>query len=562
MTLKSKVLGGFLLAALLTLLVSGISIYMIGNINSTTHDIRKNNIPLMMKTAKVGTLNVQQVAALRAYYITGQMSYINEYNKYSSEAEKIEQELKETAISEQGKNLAKELQELDEKYDQYSQKIIALKRSGYNQEALNLLKESTPTAQLLNTKVTEFMAFREQEISDAFAQAQTTGNQARTMTGIIAVLALIVGLGIGVLISRSVVGALQVVTADLTRLAKGDYSFNVPAAFLAQKDEVGIMGRAMDGMLKAMREMIGHITKSSEQLAASSEELTASSEQSAQAANQVAGAITGVANGSVKQLKAVDETTNIVEQLCAGIQDVAVNAGNVAAAAQRTSSAAQEGGKAVEKATNQMAQIEKAVDDSAKMVGKLGERSLEIGKIVDTISGIAGQTNLLALNAAIEAARAGDQGRGFAVVAEEVRKLAEQSQEAAKQIATLINEIRTDTDKAVAVMDEGTREVRTGTEVVNDTGRTFSEIVSLIEQVSAQIHDISAAIEQMAASSQHIVVSVKEIDKISKEASAHTQTVSAATQEQLASMEEVASSSQALAKLAQELHNATGKFII
>ena len=200
-----------------------------------------------------------------------------------------------------------------------------------------------------------------------------------------------------------------------------------------------------------------------------------------------------------------------------------------------------------------MAQIEKTVDDSAQLVGKLGERSSEIGKIVDTISGIAGQTNLLALNAAVEAARAGEQGRGFAVVAEEVRKLAEQSQDAAKQIAGLINEIQVDTGKAVNAMKEGTREVKAGSEAVQDTGRTFDDIVNLVGQVSEQVNDISAAIEQMAASSQNIVTSVKHIDKISKEASAHTQTVSAATEEQLASMEEIASSSQALANLAQNL---------
>ncbi|MCE5284502.1 MAG: methyl-accepting chemotaxis protein [Pelosinus sp.] len=563
MTLKAKVLGGFMLAAFMTLLVSGISMYMIGNMNTTMQQMQDRTIPLMLKTSKVGTLNVQQVGTLRAFFITGQDSYIADYNKYSDEAGKIEEELEKGAITEEGRKFSQELTELDNKYDAAVKKIIAMKKNGQEQEAIIYMRdEATPIAKQLNAKVNEFMTFREKQVGDTLLEAQSAGNKARTMTGIIAIIALLGGIGIGVSISRSVDGAFKTVIADLGRLAKGDYSFKVAQADLAKKDEVGIMARAMDNMLKAMREVIGQVTRSSQQLAASSEELTASSEQAAQAANQVATAITDVADGSAHQVKAVDETTHIVEQLSAGIQEVAANASNVAATAKKTSSAAQEGGKAVEKATNQMTQIEKSVDDSAHRVGKLGERSLEIGKIVDTISGIAGQTNLLALNAAIEAARAGEQGRGFAVVAEEVRKLAEQSQEAAKQIAELINEIRIDTDKAVTVMNEGTLEVRTGTEVVNEAGKTFIEIVKLIGQVSEQVHGISAAIEQMAASSQHIVVSVKDIDKISKEASAHTQTVSAATQEQLASMEEIASSSQALAKLAEELNSATAKFTI
>ena len=169
---------------------------------------------------------------------------------------------------------------------------------------------------------------------------------------------------------------------------------------------------------------------------------------------------------------------------------------------------------------------------------------------------------LLPLNAAIEAARAGEQGRGFAVVAEEVRKLAEQSQDAAKQIALLIGEIQGETDKAVVAMNDGTREVKVGAEVVNASGIAFQEITVVINKVSDQTKEISGAIEQMAIGSQQIVGLVKQIDALSKKASGEAQTVSAATEEQSASMEEIASSSQALANLAMNLRKAVSKFQI
>lgn len=359
-------------------------------------------------------------------------------------------------------------------------------------------------------------------------------------------------------VARRIAKPIQKLEMAANRIAAGDLS--QIEVDVESNDEIGRLGHSFEQMAQSLRGLIQKVQGATEQVSASSEQLTASSGQAAQAANQVAQAITDVAAGAENQLKAVDETTNIVEQLSAGVQEVAANASNVAATAQQTSAAAQEGGKAVQQVTVQMTQIEKAVDGSAQLVIKLGERSKKIGAIIDTISGIAGQTTLLALNAAIEAARAGEQGRGFAVVANEVSKLAEQSQEAAKQIAEMIGEIQNDTDRAVKAMNEGTNEVKTGTEVVNDTGRTFEAIVGLIGKVSDQVNDISAAIEQMAAGSQNIVASVKDIDRISKQSSAHTQTVSAATEEQLASMQEIASSSQALAALAQNLQSEVNKF--
>ena len=166
----------------------------------------------------------------------------------------------------------------------------------------------------------------------------------------------------------------------------------------------------------------------------------------------------------------------------------------------------------------------------------------------------------MALNAAIEAARAGEQGRGFAVVAEEVRKLAEQSQEAAKKIAELISDIQVDTERAVVAMQTGTKEVKTGAEVVNLAGGAFREIANLVVQVADQVETSSKAMDKMVAESQRIVTASEQINQISSKSAGEAQSVSAATEEQLASMEEIASSSQALAQLAQDLQQEVAKF--
>ncbi|SDF29967.1 methyl-accepting chemotaxis protein [Sporomusa acidovorans] len=342
-----------------------------------------------------------------------------------------------------------------------------------------------------------------------------------------------------------------------SKVAEGDLT---QKSNFTSKDEIGLMAKAFDAMVDNLRTLISLVQGNAEKVAAASEQLTATAEQSAQAVNQVAGAISNVAEGAEKQLKAVNETSSVVAQMSAGIQQAAASSNQVAEHSAKAADTAKEGNAAVEKAVNQMTHIEQTVNNSAQVVARLGERSKEIGQIVDTISGIAGQTNLLALNAAIEAARAGEQGRGFAVVAEEVRKLAEQSQEAAKQIATLISEIQGDTDKAVVVMDAGTHDVKVGTEVVTAAGKAFEEITTLVMQVSEQVKEASAVMQQIASGSQQIVASVREIDGHSKTAVGQAQTVSAATEEQSASMEEIASSSQSLARLAQDLQAAVSRF--
>jgi len=354
-----------------------------------------------------------------------------------------------------------------------------------------------------------------------------------------------------------------IATHHLQRFATGDFSDHGEAKLFGdRKDEFGAMNQAFKELTSNMNKLIHTIHHSAGQVTEDATQLSLSAEQSAAVSNQIAQSITDVAAITNKQLLAVDSATKVIEQLSASMEEVTLNAIESADHAMRATTTAQDGTKAIENAVQQMQLIETSVNNSARVIGKLGERSQEIGQIVDTISGIAGQTNLLALNAAIEAARAGEQGRGFAVVAEEVRKLAEQSQVATEKIATLIGEIQTDTEQAVVTMNEGTKEVEMGASVVDTAGKSFMEIVDLVDNVAKQSQNIAVNIQEMSDHTEKIVASIQDIDQMNKNVVTDSETVSAATEEQASSVEEMSSASKELADMAQKLQDAIQKFRI
>ncbi|MGG4451058.1 methyl-accepting chemotaxis protein [Brevibacillus porteri] len=362
---------------------------------------------------------------------------------------------------------------------------------------------------------------------------------------------------IGVVISNMITKPVKKIQELMSRAQAGDLTV---FGEYQSRDEIGTLTKDFNQMIAGLRTVVSKINDNALSLAGSSEELAASAEQTAEATTVITTAIQEVSNGAEQQLHGSEESARSVEEMAVGIQKVAESAYTVSVSSTEASEEAIQGNTSIREAIEQMDSIKEAVDTSTNVIKFLGERSEEIVKIVDVITGIASQTNLLALNAAIEAARAGENGRGFAVVADEVRKLAEQSEESAKQIAHLVHEIQNNTNHAVGTMSKVNQNVQSGISVVHEAGESFQKIVNKIQHVTDQIQEVSALAEEMSASSEEISATVSEFERISKETAGNSQLVAASSEEQLATMEEISASTQSLNMLAQELQEITGTF--
>jgi len=358
--------------------------------------------------------------------------------------------------------------------------------------------------------------------------------------------------------SDGIVRQIKVLVAHINEISQGN--LRIEPLEITSEDEFGQMAEQFNIMVKNVRDLIAHMMQGAEQVASSSEELTAGSQQAAEAATNIAQTIGDVVEGMGKQLKNVTDMKRNIDDSFVDINDMSDKASAITKNTEQMATAADQGAKLMLNAMDRMGSIEQSVSNSAQVVKKLGKNSEQIEEIVESISAIAHQTNLLALNASIEAARAGEAGRGFSVVAGEVKKLAEQSQQAVEQIKDRISIIQNDTKDAVAAMEVGTGEVARGTQAIHEVGEQFKDITSRVASVKNEMEQINGAMQTVSKGMQSLVCVVDDIESISRTTSESTQTISAAAEEQSAVSQEIATASHSLADLAAKLQTATSEF--
>ncbi|WP_349409206.1 methyl-accepting chemotaxis protein [Pseudalkalibacillus sp. SCS-8] len=322
----------------------------------------------------------------------------------------------------------------------------------------------------------------------------------------------------------------------LKSVAKGDLDAKLE---IDRKDEFGQLAEAFNQMTTNLRALIHDIKMNGEHVADTSKLFINHVQTTSASSKEISMMLREVASGADTQLTGTEQTAQIMDEMTVGIQRIAESASMVAEMSNKATEEVDDGKTFIQKARIQMESIDRVTDHVAAEIQDLSNQSKEINQIVNVITEIANQTNLLALNASIEAARAGEHGKGFAVVAKEVQKLAEQSEQSALQISSLVKRIHSHTAQTVSVMKDGKKEVHNGTIVIGDAEKAFEKIADLIEEVAGQIQDVSASVEEISASSEQVHSSTMDTAKIARESAERTTQVAATTDKQLNTMDEV-----------------------
>jgi methyl-accepting chemotaxis protein len=476
--------------------------------------------------------------------------------------------------------------------------VSALSLAGKNEEAVAVVVAQRGTFDRFSAGLSKWQAYNEHLAERDTKAAADSYSSSRTKLIMISLLAVLCGAGIAFFLARAIVSGVTQMLRAAEGIAEGDVEQDIK---ITSKDELGdtakafermidylkgigaaadrvaagdltvdvqpksprdLLGNAFQKMIADLRKVVGNVSSASTSMSAASEQMAATSDETGKAVGEIAAAVCEVASGAERQVHKLTAIRESSEQAAAAAQDSAGKAQEVTAVAEETRTVAQDGVRSAVEATEAMRAVSASSQDVTDAIRELAGKSEQIGGIVETITGIAEQTNLLALNAAIEAARAGDQGRGFAVVAEEVRKLAEDSQQAAASIATLIGQIQTETNRVVTVVEDGAKRTADGAATVEQTRTAFERIDTSVEDVTTRIAQIAAAIQQIAEGARQSQQDIMDVASVAEQSSASTEEVSASTEETSASAQEISASAQELAHTAEELEQLVGHFTV
>lgn len=562
MTLKKYLNIGLIGTIILAILLVVFSIIFVkNNIDMRNTLLNETDIEVLENSLK--SENEYLSSQIRLYVETGNPQF-NEKYEQALEANlfsKVEAKLSDLAVP---KSITSQLTVIQEKSNTLA--AIEIQASdfytkGDTKEASKLLFSNEYEASFLEIEAL-FKKFEKELdvfIQEKSSKAEKTAFTSLMIIGVLLIIYITFILGTFIML-RNKMTPLFKMTRQAQKVAEGDLAVEDLLINNKANDEITLLAKAFNLMTQSLRNVLTTVSKTSNEVAAASEELLANAEQTNHASEKVALSIEQISQQSMMQQSNIQQSGSSLSNVTASIQQVAAAAENVSTISTDAHKQAESGQKDVQNTVLYMQEIETAVDDMLTSIKSLSEHSTNIETFVSAITEISDQTNLLALNAAIEAARAGEAGKGFAVVADEVRQLAEQSNDSANKITSIIGALQKEMRETAAQMEKVTVQVKNGVQTVNLTGKTFNDIQQATSIVAEQIKSVASITNQMTSSATKINATSEQLEITAGESATQAQSSVALVEEQYASMEEITAAANMLTQLASNLNDEISRF--
>ncbi|HTY38094.1 MAG TPA: methyl-accepting chemotaxis protein [Bacteroidota bacterium] len=534
LALRKKLIVGFGLVSAVSVFITLIGFKNISDLAENADGLYNTNLLPSLKMGKLITafqrMRCDGLYALSARTPEERESFKSKAKSRSVEVKKLVDDLGANATAPREREIVDSIKATYAAFEPSFAKTLDLASAKNIKEAYRVLFEETDKLRYpVQTCLESLATYEESDGLADYSTSQRTKQSAVTLTFAALAVGILLSIVVSLIIGNSVVRPVKHLEEQSKQLALGDMTVDVE---YTSGDEIGSLAESFRTMIRNLRETLHDIQEASSAVASASSEISSSTEE--------------MAAGTQEQTSQAGEVASAVEEMTKTIVTNSRNASDTAEAAKQAKAAAEAGGLVVEETVKGINRIADVVNKSADTVRTLGKSSDQIGEIIGVIDDIADQTNLLALNAAIEAARAGEQGRGFAVVADEVRKLAERTTKATKEIAGMIKQIQSETNGAVSSMEEGTMEVEKGKELADKAGKSLREIVDVSQKVTDMVSQIAAASEQQSSASEQIAKNVEAISSVTGQTASGTQQIARAAED--------------LNRLTENLQNYVGRF--
>lgn len=547
MKLKQKILMLALLPLLLAVCIIGYNISQLMSLNASTEEVVDSLVAVEELNSSVQSLQ----KSLSVYSIN-----VSENNKYNIETdlartEEVYNSLKGIFSTERQRQISAQFEE------KFAKIADATAASLQETNVAEIKRQSQRTRGIVN----DVIELKRDVSANYTAMQQELGNKINAITwiSIISAIALIIVSVVSALyFTNRIVGRIGRLTAGAKEIAAGN--LNVQFEDQEADDEVGELQTSFRQMTGNLKEIITHVSDSSDQVAASAEELMASADETMLGTELISISIQNVSDAAEKQKEMSSSSATFAQKVLEEAEEIATQAEQATALSNSTNEKIEKGSVYVENTVSQMNLIQSTVEETADSLTLLASRTTEIVNILKLVQDISDQTNLLALNAAIEAARAGEAGKGFAVVADEVKKLSEQTKQSVSDISRIAVEIENDTTATVSSIQQVKDRVNAGITISHDTKATFNEILAIIGQVQDQINQITAVSDSIHSKMESVSEQSLQMAAVSETTADNAVSVASASEEQLASMSEVNTAAGSLAHLAEELQGIVAKF--